>query len=131
MTHINAQIYDSDDNIISGLGLSIGEVVRLKIAVDDVSTNVYIRCLRADFNADALTGEDISVTNGNGQELLDDGLVQGRLVGGSWVDLYSSRLSLGGILPVDVKEFEIRINTSSSIDSIGQVGLGLVIECDK
>lgn len=126
-----AYITDASGIRINGLLFNSGESRTIRIYVPTGTTQAYIRAMRADFVQEQLTGEDDSTALGNGQELIDDGIIEGRLSGGIWQNICkrANQLDLGAIADGTYKEVEIRVLEDTTLSTVGVVGIGFLIEC--
>lgn len=119
-------ITDTDNKPLSSLRLRPAQQATIRLSTDDLMPMIAnLQATRADFLLKPLTGEAESVSRGNGQELLDDGLVEA-LLGGVWVPLNEAREVgiIGYGEPIDVT---LRVKNVGQ--AVGEVAFGLAAIC--
>lgn len=108
---------------LNGLKLKSGEAVTIRIHADTTgAVDLSVSARRADFAKIAMPGETEAVSRDMGQDILDAGAVQARLIGGEWLDIWSAELHLGSIYAGTFRDFQVK----AALD-IGVAGLGLGI----
>lgn len=129
MTKPTITITDSAGNSISGLRLMPDVVSTIRIYCSAIAANIYLNATRGDFLEEQAAGEDESTARTNGQELLEDGLIQARLSGGTWQDIgfFENALDLGAFAAGAYKSVDIRVVSDSSISTIGLTAIGFAI----
>ena len=100
---------------INGVVLTFGNVLTLRCYVPNGTAECLIYACRADFVESSPTGESARVAALHGQELLNNGSIQGKTGAGAWQNIagFSNALSLGAITAGNYEEFEIRITEDS------------------
>lgn len=129
---INASITDSTGAAIVALQLSNLEERALRCYVDADASEVKINATRSDFCEQKRTGETDAMSASNGQDVLDDGYFEGRLIGGTWqnISTFTNALSLGAIAEDAYVAFEIRLNIPTNLVSYNNsIIMGLAIRC--
>lgn len=129
---IIASITDSAGVQIVGLQLSNLEEKALRCYVEANASEVKINATRADFCEQKRTGETAAISTSNGQDILDDGYFEGRLIGGTWQNIsnFTNALSLGAIAKDAYVAFEIRLNIPTNLVSYNtSIIMGLAIRC--
>ena len=117
-------ITDSEGKAINGLRLRPGQETTINITTEAVTgLYVLIQATRADFIAESQSGESESVARGNGQELLDSGLVQIK-VGDNWLSL-TEPVELDFLTLVTPQQLKIRVSSVGA--AVGEVAFGLKV----
>ena len=114
-------ITNSAGTTITGLTVVAGEAVRLRCYSTDGSTDVRINACRIDCREESPASETAAVATQQGQDVIDDGEIEGRLVAGAWQNIckFSNALQLGSIAAAGYTEFEVKANTSDGIVAFG------------
>lgn len=131
MSHITATIKTSTGAQINGIKLNAGEELALRLYVSSTTANTLISATRADFLENKRTGEDDSTARANGQELIDEGMVEAKTGAGAWQNIcgFANALDLGAVDSASYATFSLRVTVPAGADSIGAVGIGLAIRC--
>jgi hypothetical protein len=114
-------ITNSAGTTITGLTVVAGTAQRLRCYSTDGSSDVRINACRIDCREESPTGEAAATATAQGQNIIDDGLIEGRLVGGEWQNIckFTNALQLGSIAAGGYTEFEVRANTADGIIAFG------------
>lgn len=106
---------------VSGIIIKPGEVLKLRCYSTAGSIDVRINATRADLMEVAPIGEAADVGATYGQEIIDDGLIEGRLIAGTFANMckFTNALQLGSIAAAGYTEFEIKTTLSAGIAAFG------------
>ena len=115
-------ITDTDNKPLSSLRLRPAQQAVIRLSTDDLMPMIAsLQATRADFLLTPLTGEAESVSRGNGQELLDEGLIEA-LLSGMWVPLNEAR-EVGIIGYGEPMDVALRVKNVGQ--AVGEVAFGL------
>lgn len=91
------------------------------------ATSILLCATRADFAENQLTDEPDDTANGNGRELLDGGMIQAKLVGGTWQDIagFENSLEIGPVAEQGYVSVVFRSALAANLASMGTVYAGL------
>lgn len=128
MTKPTITITDSSGNTISGLRLNQGETATIRIYTDTAGA-IVLNAVRGDFREIALTGEDESTARTNGQELIDEGIIEGSKTGATWQNIggFDNALYLGNIAAGSYATAMIRIKEDTTLSTIGLTAIGFAV----
>lgn len=114
-------ITNINDEKIKGIILKPGEVLRLRCYSTEGTADARINAVRSDLREIAPAGEEADTSEAYGQELIDNGLVEGRLVGGIFANIckFANALELGSVAALGYTEFEIKTKITSGVASFG------------
>jgi hypothetical protein len=131
MTHIHATIKTSTGASTNGIKINAGDEITLRLYVSATTTETLINATRADFLENERTGEDSTVARANGQELIDEGMIEAKVGAGAWANIcgFANALDLGAVSSASYATFSLRVVVPPGADTIGSVGVGLAIRC--
>lgn len=104
-----------------GLTVAAGQTLRLRCHSTDGSADVRVNACRTDCREESPAAEDAETATLQGQDLLDDGQIEGRLIAGSFTSIckFTNALELGSIAAGGYTEFEIKTTLSSGVVAFG------------
>lgn len=115
-------ITDTDNKPLSSLRLRPAQQATIRLLTESATPLIAsLQATRADFLLTPLAGEAESVSRGNGQELLDEGLIEA-LLGGVWVPL-SNLVEVGVISYSEPIDVTLRVKNVGQ--AVGEVAFGL------
>lgn len=115
-------ITDTDNKPLSSLRLRPAQQTTIRLSTSDLMPMIAsLQATRADFLLEPLAGEAESVSRGNGQELLDECLVEA-LLSGVWVPLNEVR-EIGIIMQNEPIDVTLRVKNVGQ--AVGEVAFGL------
>ena len=125
-------ITDSAATPIPGIKLLPGEETTIRIYSDTAVSQVFFNATRGTFLESDMGGEDETTANTNGKELLDLGLVQGKVSGGEWqrIDGFDNAIKNINILAGGYAEMQIRIVDQEGLSTVGLTALGFCVRID-
>lgn len=114
-------ITNSAGTTITGLTVIAGTAQRLRCYSTTGSSDVRINACRVDCREEGPAGESAATATAQGQDSIDDGLIEGRLVGDAWQNIckFTNALELGSIAAGGYTEFEVKANTPDGIYAFG------------
>lgn len=111
-----------------GLQIRRNAVVTARIYVENGdATDVYMCAVRADFTEQKRVGESDETAKNNGQELINEGMIQAKIGAGEWANIcgWSNKIQLGPINEQNYVDVSLRCVFPSGADSAGTVYAGL------
>lgn len=115
-------ITNTDGQPLNSLRLRPAQEITVRLSTGDLTPLIAsIQATRADFLLTEPVGETESVSRGNGQELLDDGLIEA-LLDGAWVPLNEVR-EVGFIMQGEPVDVTLRVKNVGQ--AVGEVAFGL------
>jgi hypothetical protein len=115
---------------IDGLVFNSGDPVQITIKTSVQLQNLRICALRSDFIEVERNGESESVSLGNGQELIDSGMIEGKQpFDAEFVNIsgFDNAYDLMGLSEGGTRDFQLRLNVPAEAVSVGTVGCALGI----
>ena len=102
---------------IYGLKLQPAQTIILRCYSTGGSTDVRINACRADCREESPTAETAETATLQGQDLIDGGYIQARLIAGTWQNIckFANALELGSIAAAGYTEFEIKTTAPSGV----------------
>jgi hypothetical protein len=118
---MNEYITNSAGTTITGLTVIAGTAQRLRCYSTAGSSDVRINACRTDCREESPTAEDAETATLQGQDLIDGGQIEGRLIAGSFANIckFTNALQLGTIAAGGYTEFEIKTTLTSGVVAFG------------
>lgn len=114
-------ITNSAGATITGLTVIAGTAQKLRCYSTTGSSDVRINACRTDCREESPTAEDAETATLQGQDLIDGGQIEGRLIAGSFANIckFTNALQLGTIAAGGYTEFEIKTTLTSGVVAFG------------
>ena len=127
MTKISVQLKTTSDEAVSGIILTDGSVQQFRVYVDGDTTETLVNACRADFWETARTAEERADQLAVGQEILEEGMIEGSVDGITYQDIsgFANALDLGAVLSGGYADLYLRLTVPIDSETGATVGFGL------
>lgn len=122
-------IVSTTDNLqLYGLQIKRGETSTIRVFIENGNaSDVYLCAVRADFVETQRPGESDEIAINNGQELIDDDMIEAKIGAGEWASIcgWANKLQIGPINEQEYVEVQLKSVIASDVKPTGTVYAGL------